>query len=466
VHVSGRPEPPFPALLCPSWLLAGYDLEVGDRVSACGRDGIHVVATGRREAIDHVDAIVDAELGIVLRFERSEADDAAEVIEFRSLTVDPEFDPGRFSAPAGSIVSDGDGRFFGRSIGGVGLEVAKTGAGLAAGGLGAAIRYSPFGPFGALRRSRRQPDGGDTDAAMPRDDPSPGDIADGPAVSDEVLQLLQRGGADVPEFTATLHQWIDPGALLAAIPPSARGAGFGGVGYLIDTLGAAVRQAGQEQAAYYRKSSVHIEGWHTYRIDRTYRALPQPDSQKLRDMEWLTIACDGERHYEVYADRVSTGPPEPPPAELTDLVDGSWLLRCRLSGGDEIMADGRRAYRIFASGSWSVSRLMMFSFPATAVLDAESGRLIRLTCYGASRPAARYELRDITPGGGDARFEAPAGLPIVNESADDDRQPQSLNLVAVAAKATADVIKQRVDEKAAAARSLLESLRAARQPRR
>jgi hypothetical protein len=37
VHLRGGPEPPFPALLCPSWLLAGYDLEVGKAVSACGR---------------------------------------------------------------------------------------------------------------------------------------------------------------------------------------------------------------------------------------------------------------------------------------------------------------------------------------------------------------------------------------------------------------------------------------------
>lgn len=66
---------------------------------------------------------------------------------------------------------------------------------------------------------------------------------------------------------------------------------------------------------------------------------------------------------------------------------------------------------------------MMFFFPAMAVLDAESGRLLQLTCYSAGKPAARYELRDVNSGGGsDARFAVPAGLPI-DESSGEDRPP-------------------------------------------
>ncbi len=485
VRLSGRPEPPIPALLCPSWLLDGYDLEVGEAVSACGRDGVHVVATARHAMpepggapflpllswppgrFDHVDVIVDTGLGILLRCERRKADRPAELIEFRRLTVDPGLDPEQFTAPAGSILGDGDGRLFGTPFSGTGWEIAKTAAGLAAGGLGAVIRYSPFGPFGPLRPSR-PPGDDDAEAAMPDDDPWPGDAADGPPVSDEILHLLYRGGGGVPAFTATLHQWLHPAALLDAVPPSARQAGFGGLGFLVDTLGAAAREAGDQQTVCHLVSSVRIDGWDTYRIDRTYRTRPQRGRDGHRDTEWVTVACDGRQRYLVYADRVRSGPPAPPPAELTGLVDGSWLLRCHLSGGSAITTDGRSAYRIGVSGSRPASPLMMFSFPAIAVLDAESGRLLRLTCYAAGKPVARYELRDVTPGG-DANFEVPAGLPVVEESSGDGHPPSSpppVNLVTLVAKAAGDAIKRRADDKIAATRGFLDALRDSRPPGR
>jgi hypothetical protein len=501
VQLSGSPEPPFPTLLCPSWLLTGYDLEVGEAVSACGRDGVRVVATARRGTgpagtirfppfrpwppvrFDHVEAIVDAELGILLRCERRQGDRAAELIEFRSITVDPVPGPEQFAAPAGSIFGDGNGRPFGGPLrggpfsggpfsggpfSGVGWEIAKTAAGLAAGGLGATIRYSPFGPFGPLRSSRSsrpRADDGDTEAAMPHDDPEPEDAADGPPVSDEVLHLLYRGGAVAPAFTATLHEWLDFGALLAAVPPSARKAGFGGVGFLLDTLGAAAREGGEQQATTHLVSSVRIEGWDSYRIDRTYRTPRHRDRHNTRDDDWVTAACDGRQRYLVYADRVRVGPAGPPPTELTDLADGSWLLGCQLSGGSEIMAGDRRAYCISVSASRSASSLMKFFCPAVAVLDAESGRLLRLTCYGAGNPVARYELRDIADGGDiDVGFEVPEGLPIVDEPSGDDRPPPPVNLVTSMAKAAADVFKRRADDKAAAARDFYDARRPNRPP--
>ena len=411
----------------------------------CAGAGDHV-------QFDHVDAVVDAELGILLRCERKKAGRAPELTEFRSLSVDPVPDPEQFTAPPGSIISNGHGHLFGGSFSGVGWEIAKTTAGLAAGGLGATIRYSPFGPFGPLRPSRPpRPGDDDAEAAMPHDDPSP-DAADGPPASDEVLHLLYRGGAEPPAFTATLHEWSDPRALLAAIPPSVRRAGFGGVGFLIDTLGAAARDSGEQQSVCHQVSSVRIEGWDSYRIDRTYRTPRQRARRERRDNEWLTVACDGRQTYQVYSDRVHIGPSAPPPAELTDLADGSWLLRCHLSGGSAIVAGDRRAYRISVSGSRSASPLMMFFFPAIAVLDAESGRLLRLTCYSAGKPVARCELRDITPGDGSgAAFEIPPGLRIVDESSGDDRPPPPppVNLVTSVAKAAADVIKRRADDKSA-----------------
>ena len=48
-----------------------------------------------------------------------------------------------------------------------------------------------------------------------------------------------------------------------------------------------------------------------------------------------------------------------------------------------------------------------------AVIDAESGRLLRLTVYKGGKPVVRTELRDVAAGefdSGDFEFTPPAGL--------------------------------------------------------
>jgi hypothetical protein len=70
------------------------------------------------------------------------------------------------------------------------------------------------------------------------DDPAPEISPDGrptgPEVSDEVLQFLHDSGTAA--FDATLHEWFDLSAMLAPVPESARQAGFGGLGLLLDAL--------------------------------------------------------------------------------------------------------------------------------------------------------------------------------------------------------------------------------------
>jgi hypothetical protein len=186
----------------------------------------------------------------------------------------------------------------------------------------------------------------------------------------------------------------------------------------------------------------------------------------------VTLASDGQRRWQVFADRVSVGQSAPPPAELADLFDGSWLLGCRLSGGSEVMAGGRHAYRICVAGSWFTPPLMTFSFPAVAVLDAETGRLLRLTSYGDGKPVTRHELRDVTDGGtGDFGFEVPAGLPIVDEPSAEDWPPRQPPLYTYSplgdrAQAAADAVKRRVDDKVAAVRGFFDSLLGPRPPQR
>ena len=90
------------------------------------------------------------------------------------------------------------------------------------------------------------PDGGgrpvtdteDPEAAMPDADPapelSPDGVPAGPEVSDEVLQLLYRGGSG--DCAATLHEWYDLGGMLARVPESAPQCGIRGVGLLATAL--------------------------------------------------------------------------------------------------------------------------------------------------------------------------------------------------------------------------------------
>ena len=474
IRFGGVEEPPFPELLEPSWLLSGYDLAIEGDTTARGRAVFRVVATARareRDGIaaapplrwppvmpaDRVVALVDAELGILLRCESQHGERAPDVAEFLSLTVPAEADPSQFTAPPGSIFSEGTWPWsVTLPFGGAGREVAKTAAGLAAAGLGAAIKYTPRrrpDPF-----ARATEEAADPDAALPRDDgPAPDrpPDPDAPILSDEVLHLLYRGGADEPRFTATLHEWIDREALLEAIPDSVRKTGFGGVGFLVD----AVRDAAQNAGTAHQVSSIRVVGWDRYRIDVTgqteaTRTRSGPGQDGLRESR--TDACDGRRRWQVYEDRVVETPAAPLPVEVRGLADGSWLLGAALSGGAETTVGGRRAYRVTGQAlhrrPWPLlSVLEFYSLPAVAAVDAETGRLLRLTRYAGGKPVMCRELRDIEPDeSADFGFEPPAGLPVV-EKPEGHPAEQPVAPAGFAVKAAAD-----------AARSFFGSLRGTR----
>jgi hypothetical protein len=422
---------------------------------------------------DQVEAVVDTELGILLRCAQWSGDEPPPVTEFLSLDVTGPADASVFAAPAGSaFASDQGGRTrgaggrpeaeaagraggtvlgdaLGEALETAGKEAAKAAAGLAAGGLGALIRY-------ASRRPRVDPfaqataEAADPEAAMPVDEQAPDEPGDATpsaarddagasaarneAPPDEVLHLLYRNGLTAPRFSATLHEWFDLGAVLAAVPRPARGAGFGGVGFLVD----AVRDAARESAAGsgHAMSKVRMGGWNEYRIDlvRPAADTAAPGSGNGENDQALTIASDGTRQWQVYADRVVTGPATPPPGDLADLVDGSWLLgdNLDLSGGTEVWLGTRRAYRITARYRDGAQPVMdwweRLFFPAVAVVDAETGLVLRLTRFKGGQPALRQELRDVTAlaAGADFGFTPPAGLPVRDAAAspqgrDEDR---------------------------------------------
>jgi hypothetical protein len=446
------------------------------------------------EPWDEVQAVVDVELGFLLRCRRRNRTGTGEVNEFRSLTVGGEADgdPELFSAPEGSISGRGADRAgvpwqtFARAAG---KEAAKTVAGMAAGGIGAVIRASSTtheDPF-----ARATAEESDPEAEMPQDDPAPPDRADPaePAVSDELLHLLYRSGTIAPRISAALHEWFDFAALLEAAPDSARRTGFGGVGFLLDTIHGKAVDDGTDAAHEARR--LRIGGWDRYRIDVT-----RPSRWAGRGLErWQTIAGDGTRTWKVYAKRVTAESAEPVPGEIADLLDASWLLACELSDGHPVTVDGGRpGYRVVArkpgprptgielfltpdAVSAMAGRWAQLFFPVVAVVDAESGRLLRLTRYKGGRPVLRQELRDVADvdSADDFGFTPPAGLPVEEETEDADPAPESEEsqesqgahgahawsgewiTPGDAARVAADAVKKQVGEKVAAARGFLDS---------
>ena len=512
-----RPGPPVPQLLAPAWLLLGYRLTVGAETTAAGRPGTAVTGvarTGSRRGVvgstllpwglerrpERVAAVIDAEFGIVLRRELwlgdadtdagaeadADTDADADVMEFLSVEFGGSAEPSVFTAPEGSFFGEGPrggGPSERRPVDEAGLAALKLVGGLAAGGLGAAVKYTPrrqADPFAAATAE-------DPDDVMPTDAPLPGWAADGTddgdgrgPVGDDVLDLVYRGGLDLALFAGTLHEWTDAdvvaGALLRAVPEPARRAGFGGVGFLVDAILTDERGGGHTGHAVYR---VRVGGWDRYRVDRVRRVPPTPARKprwRRHDRDALTIACDGERTFEVFDDEVRVGPAslldEGPHVDLSQLLDASWLLTARLSGGEAVEVDGRPAHRVIATAGTGpvmgapLRWLPAWWLPAVAVVDASSGRLLRLTRYRNGKVATVLELRSLSDGGSDDfGFTPPEGLPVVEEperrftggSDDDDDDfeveffgPQDL-------RAAVDVVKEQVDAKIAAARGFLGS---------
>ena len=147
---------------------------------------------------------MDAELGILLRRRETARGELVTLTELTYLTMNPPeaADPARFAPPPGSHRGETPGENPGATFGGPGWAAAD----LAAGGLGALIRYVPHLPgHGAA---------GEQPEAMPSPDPAPLEPADGSPPPDEVLDLLYRSG-EPRDLGATVRLCRDLAAVAA-----------------------------------------------------------------------------------------------------------------------------------------------------------------------------------------------------------------------------------------------------------
>jgi outer membrane lipoprotein-sorting protein len=449
-------KPPLRELFSPSELLTDYTLEVRGPVTACDRDAIAVQATPRADIgtgpglrsslADQLEVIVDAELGILLRHEAMFDGQRLSLTELTAVVVDPPeaADPSRFAPPAGSRISQDPEDRLRETFSGPGGEAAKTVGGLAARALGASIRFAPHLPGGSKVSE------GDLQEAMPPAEPAVLELDGAPPPSDDLLYLLYRSGEN-PALTAILDEWQDLTAITTLVPESMRAAGHGGMGYLLDSLNTMTHGKPVAHAVY----RLRVGGWDKYRVDYLTRSGPY---------HLKTIACDGEHRWQAFAAQTVVGPARPMSGNVATVVDSSWLLGCRLSGGAEVSYRGRRAYQLrVATGGdgWRAARLQFF--PADAIVDAELGCLLRLISFAGDKPASWYELSGIDTEPVPAwefRLDVPPGVRVVEETGNPvtDATAVMPGAVGCAARTAADVVR-RTSDAVSATRSFLDDLR-------
>ena len=454
---SGRSEPspaevglndgrPVAVLFCPQDLLDGYVLEILGPVTACGRAAIAIAATPRAgdRLHEYVEAAVDAELGILLRREERFRGQLLAVTELTDVTVNPLAAPGPagFTAPPGSRFREAPGEPPSRPDGAKAKNVVMD---LAMGGLGALVRHAPRFPG-------RDADSGQAEAAMPSPDPDVLTAEDG-SPPDDLLYLLYRTG-EPRDLSATVRDWHDIAVTMARMAHDARAAGLGGVGSLIDAgVGAGEKTVTRTDAR------LRISGPDRYRVDYLRRA----------DRSGLQVnACDGERYWRVFPDRTLTGTAAPLGTQAAHLIYTSWLLRCRLSGARDITYRGRRARQLRVNRGPGTEYMAgpLTYFPADAIVDAETGCLLRLISYIGDAPSAWWELDDLSTGPvdpDDFRVHVPPGTRVVEQTGNPitDFATGIPGLAGTAVRTAFETVR-RTAGAVSAARSFLDDLRGRR----
>jgi hypothetical protein len=449
----GRPEPPAWTLTCPAWLLNEFELTAGETVTMAGRPAHLLVATrppGRRRnrvgpltLPDRVEAAADASLGILLRCQQHAGGESVRLDEMQDVRLDPPeaADQAQFTPPPGAKVRE-DGPL--RS--GPGWRAVTAAAGLAGSGLGFAIRHAPH---------RRPPPVAD-EAAMPRDYLAASGGPPQPLPSG-LLGLLSRATDRLPGLTAELHRWEDP---RLAVEKFRSAWDAGGLAALrVPGVGPVADAVSGHMPVTHRVARIRVAPPGRYRVDYG-PGWPRHTP--------TTIACDGERRWRLYRDHLYAGPAVPMPSELADLLDPSWLLGFQLSGGSEVIAAGRRGFRLDVTGPMAVTGRppAILAPPAEAVADADLGILLRLTSYTGSGPAIVFELRGIglaEPDGDAFRIDAPPGVRVIESSGGLLDEADAPEPVRAAARAVTDIRKV-AEAGAAAISGFLDALRDQRRP--
>jgi hypothetical protein len=357
----GRPAiVPFPELLIPSWLLAGFELEITGQAEHIGRAAYAVAGRPRQaaeEPASRVSALVDAELGVLLRYEQTGPRWRAETAEFTSLTVDDAetADPLLFTRAPASHLEDRN-------------QPERSGP------------PAPAGPVPA---------------------------ATSPDLSDGQVNLLYRSVLGPQKFSAELHEWADLDTVTR----------LGQAALAATRLGSRTRwlwQSPEDSPPQNidRAARLHVAMPGCYRID----TLTDPGTKPA------SVACDGNRLWLVYPGRIVVRPAAPPPAGISLLIDPAWLLNEHpLSTSETATGSGRPALRVMTTlthRSAARGPLSGITIPADQVeafIDLQLGIALTQIWYLEGSPVLRTELDIVTPDVDPAgfRIEPPPGIPVI-----------------------------------------------------
>ena len=407
------------ALLHPSWLVSGWDLELAGTAEAAGRATVRVIATprpltrgqyaGRDRLLDRIVLLADPDLGLLLCHEIIRTGRSDETTLISSL-VPGSADPGPapFRPSPGMPVSDRKGYAESaagqwQQMDGPGWRLAKSAAGALGEGLGFAVRHTP----------RTPPEPG----TPPMPDPGPPDTTPAPLPAD-LVNLLHRTGLPAPRFSATAGTWYD-GEGMTAAGQSLR-AGAGPLARLLGPAEVWSALADRPVADRYQAERVALSLPGRYRVDQ----LSGLDSKNLR-----TRASDGERAWAIYPNRVVVLPARVRPLEdrWLRLADPSWLLGrgWQLSAARPQRVGGRDGWLLWAhyagtadSPGWLLMGQGLLP-QMCVVIDAELGVLLRMTCYADGTPVMCTELFNLTvpPPGADQELftlSRPDGVPVIH----------------------------------------------------
>jgi len=409
--------PSIRALLDPSWLVSGWDLELAGTAEAAGRAAVRVIATprprtrrqhiGRDKLLDRIVILADPDLGLLLCHEIIRTGRSDETTLISSLVPAPA-DPGHgpFRPSPGLPVSDREDYAesdAGQSqqTDGPGWRLVKSAAGVLGEGLGFAVRHTP----------RTPPEPG----TPPMPDPGPPDTTPAPLPAD-LVNLLHRTGLPAPRFSATAGTWYDGEGMIAAGQSMRARAGS-----LAGLLGPAElwsALADRPLSDRYEAQRITLSLPGRYRVDQ----LSGRGARNLR-----TRASDGERTWSIYPNRVEVEPASDKPLddEWLRLADPSWLLGrgWQLSAARPQRVGGRDGWLLWAhyagtadSPVWMLMARGMLP-QMCVVVDAELGVLLRTTSYAGGKPVRCTELFSLTvppPGADQDLFtpDMPEGVPI------------------------------------------------------
>jgi hypothetical protein len=227
-----------------------------------------------------------------------------------------------------------------------------------------------------------------------------------PDLSDDQVNLLYRSVLGFQKFAADLSEQADMKTMTRLAQAAAAATELG---HRTRWLWQSPADAPPENVNLTARLQVAMPD--RYRID----AVTDPGTKPA------TTACDGDRLWLVYPDRIAVRPAAPLPADISLIIDPAWLLHEYPLTADETVTDsGRPALRVVAEPTQKFARGPLSGGPIAAdtvevTIDLQLGVVLSQIWYLEGHPVHRTELSAVTPDVDLAAFriEPPPGTRVI-----------------------------------------------------